>query len=180
METAARNARTSSGRVAGDADGRCPGAASSSAPAKKSKGKDDDLSASSTPPIFSAPTRTAQRAKLPPPPEEDSQLSVLLRPGLLADVEIFVEKIPNAISFPTRPCSKKTDASLCMCRRTGAFEQRFVKIARRSESVTVIAESLKAGEVVSLGDPFAKKDSGSNPGRTATRVSMPPAGGGTR
>ena len=33
-------------------------------------------------------------AKLPLPPEQDSQVQVLLRPGLLADVEIQVEKLP--------------------------------------------------------------------------------------
>ena len=39
-------------------------------------------------------------AKLPPPVEADNQLDVLLRPGLLADVEIIVEKIPDAINIP--------------------------------------------------------------------------------
>src|SRR5437899_2228281 len=34
-----------------------------------------------------------ENAKLPLPPEEDNQLEVLLRPGLLADVEIIVDKI---------------------------------------------------------------------------------------
>ena len=38
-----------------------------------------------------------ENAKLPLPPEEDSQLDVLLRPGLLADVEITVDKIADAI-----------------------------------------------------------------------------------
>ena len=36
-----------------------------------------------------------KNAKLPLPPEQDSQVQVLLRPGLLADVEIQVEKIPE-------------------------------------------------------------------------------------
>ena len=46
-------------------------------------------------------------AKLPPPPEEDSQFDVLLRPGLLADVEIIVEKIPNAIHVPNQAVFEK-------------------------------------------------------------------------
>ena len=46
-------------------------------------------------------------AKLPPPPEQDSQLDVLLRPGLLADVEIIVEKIPNAIHIPAQAVFEK-------------------------------------------------------------------------
>jgi hypothetical protein len=62
----------------------------------------------------------------------------------------------------------------------GRFEQRFVKIARRSEAVTVIAGNLKAGEVVSLGDPFAKNDSGSGSKKSSNTVSMPPSGGGSK
>ena len=43
-----------------------------------------------------------EKAKLPLPPEEDSQLEVLLRPGLLADVEIIIDKIPDAIHIPSQ------------------------------------------------------------------------------
>ena len=113
------------------------------------------------------------RAKLPPPPEEDSQLSVLLRPGLLADVEIFVEKIPNAISVPNQAVLEKDGRQFVYVQENGRFEPRYIKIARRSEAVTVVAENLKPGEVVSLGDPFAKKDSGANSKKSST-VSMPP------
>src|ERR1017187_7903288 len=38
-----------------------------------------------------------KNAKLPLPPEQDSQVQLLLRPGLLADVEIQVEKLPDVI-----------------------------------------------------------------------------------
>ena len=57
-------------------------------------------------------------AKLPPPPEDDNQLDVLLRPGLLADVEIIVEKIPNAIHVPTQAVfEKETEAARLRQRR---------------------------------------------------------------
>jgi len=46
-------------------------------------------------------------AKLPPPPEEDSELNILLRPGLLADVEIIIEKVPNAIYVPNQSVFEK-------------------------------------------------------------------------
>src|SRR5216117_3785371 len=48
-----------------------------------------------------------ERAQLPTPPEEDSQLQVLLRPGLLADVEITVERIANAIHIPAQAIFEK-------------------------------------------------------------------------
>ena len=148
------------------------------APAKKRR--DDDLSAFvNTSSVFGSDDERA-RAKLPPPPEEDSQLSVLLRPGLLADVEIFVEKIPNAISVPNQAILEKDGRPFVYVKVNDRFEQRFVKIARRSESVTVIAESLKPGEIVSLGDPFAKKDTGSGSKKSSSTVSMPPSGGGPK
>jgi HlyD family secretion protein len=150
-----------------------------SAPAKKSRAKDDDLSAYVNATNVFGTDEERARAKLPPPPEEDSQLNVLLRPGLLADVEIFVEKIPNAISVPNQAVLEKDGRQFVFVLEKGRFEPRFIKIARRSEAVTVIADNLKAGEVVSLGDPFAKNESGSNSKKNST-VSMPPAGGGSK
>lgn len=150
-----------------------------SAAAKKSRAKDDDLSAYVNASNVFGTDEERARAKLPPPPEEDSQLSVLLRPGLLADIEIFVEKIPNAISVPNQAILEKDGRQFVYVQDHGRFEPRFIKIARRSEAVTVIADNLKAGEVVSLGDPFARNESGPNSKKNDT-VSMPPAGGGSK
>ena len=95
---------------------------------------------------------------LPLAPEEDSQLEVLLRPGLLADVEITVDKIPDAISVPNQAVFEKGDRRGRSAERGGwLFEERVVKLAKRSESVMVIAEGLKAGEIIALADPTAKK-----------------------
>jgi hypothetical protein len=151
---------------------------SSSPSARKSRAKDDDLSDFlNTTNVFGTDEDRAG-AKLPLPPEEDSQLNVLLRPGLLADIEIFVEKITNAISVPNQAILEKDGRQFVYVQQNGRFEQRFVKIARRSESLTVIAENLKAGEVVSLGDPFARNDSGSSAKKNS--VSMPPSSGGSK
>ena len=87
-------------------------------------------------------------AKLPPPPEEDTQFDVLLRPGLLADVEIIVEKIPNALNVPMQAVF---DAG----RQTGGLREErqrvgnraTIKPLKRSESIMVIAEGVKPGEV---------------------------------
>jgi hypothetical protein len=96
-------------------------------------------------------------AKLPPPPEEDTQFDVLLRPGLLADVEIIVEKIPNAINVPMQAVFERDGKPVVYVKNGSAFEPRFVKPFKRSESVMVIAEGLKPGEIVALADPTAKK-----------------------
>ena len=95
-------------------------------------------------------------AKLPPPPEQDSQLDVLMRPGLLADVEIIVERIPNAIHIPVYALFEKDNKPMVYVKRGKRFEERFVKPLKRSESTMVIAEGLEPGEIVALADPFQK------------------------
>ena len=104
------------------------------------------------------PTCPSAKAKLPPPPEEDSQLSVLLRPGLLADVEITVEKTSDSIYVPNQAIFEKDGKQFVWVENNGKFEQRTIRIAKRSETSTIIAEGLKLNETVALADPFKKPD----------------------
>ncbi|MDQ6705164.1 MAG: efflux RND transporter periplasmic adaptor subunit [Acidobacteriota bacterium] len=117
------------------------------------------------------------RAKLPPPPEEDSQLNVLLRPGLLADVEIIVEKIPDAIHVPNQAIFEKNGQQYVFARNGKRFEERPVKIAKRSETATVIAQGLKPGETIALADPNATKADGKSDKKSGGPMSGMPAGG---
>lgn len=104
---------------------------------------------------FSA--RDLENAKLPPPPEEDTQFDVLLRPGLLADVEIIVEKVSNAINIPMQAVFEREGKMVVFVKQGSKWEARPVKPLKRSESVMVIAEGVRPGEVVALADPTAKK-----------------------
>ena len=96
-------------------------------------------------------------AKLPPPPEEDTQFDVLLRPGLLADVSILIEKIPNALHVPMQAVFEKEGKPVVYVKTGNKFDARVIKPAKRSESTMVIAEGVKVGDVVALADPTAKK-----------------------
>ncbi|HKW99978.1 MAG TPA: HlyD family efflux transporter periplasmic adaptor subunit [Bryobacteraceae bacterium] len=116
------------------------------------------------------------RAQLPPPPEEDSQLQVLLRPGLLANIEITVEKIPNAIHIPAQGIFEKDGQPVVWVASGRRFQQRPVKLARRSESIMVIADGLKPGEVVALADPTAKPGDKKGEKKSGAMQGMP--GGG--
>ena len=120
-----------------------------------------------------------ENAKLPLPPEEDSQLSVLLRPGLLADVEIIVDKIPDAISIPNQALLEKDGRQYVYVQdtKTNRFEERTVKLAKRSESVMVIAEGLKPGEIVALGDPTVTKKDKKDKSTGASKSLMPSGAG---
>ena len=105
------------------------------------------------------------KAKLPSPPEQDSQLQALLRPGLLADVEIIVEKIPDALHVPAQAIFQKGGKpTVFVQRKNGRFEPRVVQLSKQSESTMVLASGVNAGEIVALSDPTAdksgKKDSG--------------------
>jgi hypothetical protein len=134
---------------------------------------------------FSAPRQFSDKdlenAKLPPPPEEDSQLEVLLRPGLLADVEIIVEKIPNAIHIPAQAVFEKDGKPVVYVKKENTFEPRLVKPLKRSESTMVIAEGLQAGELVALADPTARKGEKKKEEKPAGGSGPTiPAGGGSR
>ncbi len=117
-------------------------------------------------------------AKLPPPPEEDTQVDVLLRPGLLADVEITVEKVPNAIHVPMQAVFEKDGKPTVYVRIGGAFEPRAIKPLKRSESVMVVAEGVKPGEIVALADPT--ETPGSKKEKKSDKGAMGALPGGTK
>jgi multidrug efflux pump subunit AcrA (membrane-fusion protein) len=118
-------------------------------------------------------------AKLPPPPEEDSQLEVLLRPGLLADVEIIVERIPNAIHIPAQAVFDLGDGrSTVFVKEGNRFVARVVKPLKRSESTMVIADGLKPGEEIALANPDAKPTGGKKSNKGGSGGPMIPSGKG--
>lgn len=119
-------------------------------------------------------------AKLPPPPEDDSELNILLRPGLLADVEIIVEKVPNAIYVPNQSVFEKDGKAVVYVKEKSRFVAKPIKIAKRSESVTIISDGVNAGDVISMSNPEAqpgdaKKSGAKKQGGGA--AGMMPAGG---
>ena len=118
------------------------------------------------------------RAKLPRSPEEDSQLNVLLRPGLLADVEIIIEKIPDAIHVPNQAIFEKNGKQIVYAMNGKRFEEREIKIAKRSETATVVAEGIKPGETVALADPYAKKTDSKSEKKSGGAMSGMPAASG--
>lgn len=99
-------------------------------------------------------------AKLPPPAEEDTQFDVLLRPGLLADVSILIERVPNAIHVPMQAVFEKEGKPVVYVKTGNRFDPREIKPAKRSESTMVIASGVKPGEIVALADPTAKASDG--------------------
>ncbi|MBZ5584188.1 MAG: HlyD family secretion protein [Acidobacteriia bacterium] len=104
-----------------------------------------------------------EAAQLPKPPDEDSEVSTILRPGLLADVEIQVEKIPSALHVPNQAVMRKDGKPTVFVKlANGKFQAREVQLGKASESVMVITAGLKEGEEVALSDPTANKNKQQN------------------
>ncbi len=121
-----------------------------------------------------------KNAKLPLPPEQDSDVQTLLRPGLLADVEIIVERIPNALHLPATAIFEKGGQPTVFVKTGKRFEPRTVQIVKRSESTMVLSGGVQPGEVVSLVDPTkdpnSVKKSDSKSGGSGGAMGVMPAG----
>ncbi len=96
-----------------------------------------------------------EKAELPAPTDENSVMNVLLRPGLLAEIEIIVEKIPNTLYVLQRGVFEKGEKTVVYVRAGDRVEQRPVKLGKRTESRVAVLEGLREGEVILLADPEA-------------------------
>ena len=119
-------------------------------------------------------------AKLPLPPGEDSQVQVLLRPGLLADVEIQVEKIPDALHVPAQAVFQRNGKPTVFVQdKNKRFVPREVQLVKQSESMMVLASGVQAGDIVALSDPTAQKSGKKDTGeKKSTGSPMGGMGGG--
>jgi hypothetical protein len=98
-----------------------------------------------------------ENAALPPPPEEKSELAVILRPGLLADVEIIVEKVPDAVYVPNQSVFEREGKTVVYVRNAkGGYDATPIQIAKKSETVTIVASGIAPGATIALSDPLAK------------------------
>ncbi len=97
-------------------------------------------------------------ARLPTPPEEDSQLDVLLRPGLLADVEIIVDKVQNVVNVPIQAVFEKDGKPVVYLKVGNRFEAREIKPLKRSENVMILSSGVKPGDTIAMANPEAKSD----------------------
>lgn len=125
-----------------------------------------------------------ENAKLPAPPGEGSEFEVLLRPGLLADVEIIVEKVPNAIYVPNQSVFEKDGKFIVYVQGPKGFEPRPIQIAKRSETVSIVQSGITEKDVIALADPTAKpgdakkKEEGKSSGGAASALPMGGSKGG--
>ena len=75
---------------------------------------------------------------------------------MLADVQIIVEKVPNAINVPIQAVFEKDGKQVVYVKNGNRFEVRQIKPIKRSESVMIISSGVKAGDVIAMANPDAK------------------------
>jgi len=119
----------------------------------------NERSAESAPNARQYSAKELENARLPRAPEEGEQFEVLLRPGLLADIEVIGERLQNAVHIPAQAVFEKNGRSIVYVRQGDIFEARPFTLLQRTESVAVSAKGLEPGEVVALSDPTRKRDS---------------------
>ena len=122
-----------------------------------------------------------ENARLPLPPQEGSDVEVLLRPGLLADAEVVIERIPNTLHVPVQAVFESGENNIVYIFDGGRLVPRRVETGRQTETRIVILGGLEEGETISLRPPLdqrktskkKKADREKSPG-----PSFPGAGGG--
>ena len=121
-----------------------------------------------------------EKAQLPQPPREGSDVDVLLRPGLLADAEIIVDKIENTLYVPYQGIFEVNGNPVVYVWDGNGLDTRRVELGKRSESQIAIVSGLEEDELIALEPPDAgvrrsraKKKTVSS----GTQPSSPGAGG---
>jgi hypothetical protein len=104
---------------------------------------------------FTAAQRKA--ATLPQPPEEGSDVEILLRPGLLADAEIIVDSMHDVLYAPFQAIFDTPQGPIVHFWNGTALEPRKVELGRRSESQVVITAGLEEGDQISLEPPAGER-----------------------
>ena len=100
---------------------------------------------------FSAEER--DNARLPASAREGSDVEVLLRPGLLADAEVVIDRIPNALHIPVQAVFEGRSGSVVYVPKGKRLEARKVELGKRTESRVEILSGLEEGEIISLQRP---------------------------
>ena len=117
----------------------------------------------------------AQRAaaQLPEPPQQGSDVEVLLRPGLLADAEVTVEHIPDTLYIPYQAVFEEGAQNIVYVLESGRLRPRRVQLGRRSESQVAVIDGLAEGEQISLYRPDSLPASQSKTPESSSGPSFP-------
>jgi hypothetical protein len=143
-------------------------------------------------PIPTLPSRSASRttkqqfspeqresAQLPAPPEEGSDIEVLLRPGLLADAEVVIERISDTLHIPVQAVFESGENNIVYLWDGDRLTPRRVETGRQTETRIAILSGLEEGESISLRPPLdQRKDTPKKKKGAGKKSGGPSLGGG--
>ena len=121
-----------------------------------------------------------ENAQLPQPPTEGSDVDVLLRPGLLADAEIIVDKIEDTLYVPFQGIFEVSGNPVVYVWDGNSLDTRRVELGKRSESQIAILSGLEEGELIALEPPDAEARRSRAKKKAASKGAQPsfPGAGG--
>ena len=112
-------------------------------------------------------------AQLPEPPQQGSDVEVLLRPGLLADAEVTVENITDTLYIPYQAVFEEGAQNIVYVLESGRLRARRVQLGRRSESQVAVVDGLAEGDLVSLYRPDSAPASQTKTPESSTGPAFP-------
>jgi HlyD family secretion protein len=85
------------------------------------------------------------------------QSDARFKPGITGDVNVLVEKVPNAIIIPAQAMFQKSGQNVVYVWRSGEFEETPVQVGRKSGDRILVAKGVRPGDQLALRDPTAKQ-----------------------
>ena len=81
-----------------------------------------------------------------------------LRPGMMAGIQIELERIPNVLVIPAEAVFLKNGETVAYVLSDGMFIERPLTLARRGAGQAMVSQGLKPGERIALKDPTLEED----------------------
>lgn len=98
------------------------------------------------------------------PPARNFTLEIILdqtdsrfKPGITGEVNVVVDRVPDAISIPAQALFQKSGRTVAYVWDGSQFDEREVDVGRRSADRIMVAKGLRAGEQVALKEPAGKE-----------------------
>jgi len=85
------------------------------------------------------------------------QADTRLKPGMTAQLTVVVDRVPDALSIPSKASFQKSGQTVAYVWEGSKFQEHAIEIRRRSRNRILVAKGLRAGERVALKDPSAKE-----------------------
>jgi HlyD family secretion protein len=85
------------------------------------------------------------------------QMDTRFKPGITGDVQVLVEKVPNAIIIPISAMFEKSGQNVVYIWRSGEFQEAPIQVGRKSGDKILVAKGVSPGDKLALRDPTAKE-----------------------